>query len=598
MARKMILKTLNITLLRLRLRTGAAKVRKGAFFVVLYSIFYILYSIPATQAQGVQNNFYVNPELDTTGRSKVASTLRYESVKAYFYVEDSYYADLSQAQRGQLSQKLSELALDFDEDIYPVLTRTYGAEPNPGIDGDSVITILITRMQSGTTGYFLPRNQQPRSAEPSSNEREMLYLNSDIIFTTYAKSHLAHEFVHLIGYEQKGTSEEVWLSEAMSEYAPTLLGYNAPYQDSYLQNRVRNFTSFPSDSLELWRQRDIDMAASSLFVHYLVSKYGTEVLTEIMQSQNIGRDAINSAMDNLGRTEKFEDIFTNWHVTNYANGTPGETYSYAQPLSFSNLHVPASVQYSMFTNSFINTSLAVQHTSALWIKFVPGQLGENSTNTLRLEFDSRDSQGAFLVPYIKTDIYGRTTVSQLELYGDKGSADFYDFGTDILSVVLIPVNHKQLDGSTSGFFNLKASLLDELNSSRGQEEVAGESVFSDGVLLRANGDSKVYVYKRSSDGIESKRWIPSPEVFNGYGHLRWQDIVDVDPATLSAIPESRLIKFIGDYRVYEVSESGDAKQWLDITPAQFDLSGRNWSAIFEVNRNEFDFYSTGDPKTS
>ncbi|MEX2144820.1 MAG: hypothetical protein WD712_00355 [Candidatus Spechtbacterales bacterium] len=565
-------------------------------------IFLISIFVPApfaVSAQGaIQNNFYVDSGMDYEGRSKVASTLRHESFRAYFYVEDNYYTRLSQSEKGQLSQKMGELAENFDTEIYPVLTQAYGSEPNPGIDNDSVITILITKMRPGITGYFMPRNQEARSGEPASNEREMLYLNSDIIFNSYAKSYLAHEFVHLIEYNQKGTTEQTWLSEGMSEYAPTLLGYNVPYEGSYLQKRAKDFIGFPSDSLELWREKDIDMASSSLFTHYLVSQYGESILKEIMQSTHTGRGAVNDAVAKLGRPESFEDIFIKWHITNYANGIPGSEYAYDQPLSFSNLHVPASVQYSMFTNSFVDTSLAVQHTSALWIKFFPGQLGQDSTNTLHLKFDAQNSEGMFAVRYIKTGVAGYTTIAEFSLSQNKGSVSFEGFGTDILSVVLIPVNYKQTDGSTSGFFNLKASLSNIPAADEDTEagEVAGESTFSDGVLLRANGDPKVYVYKKDASGAESKRWIPSPEIFNGYGHLRWSDIINVEPSVLSAIPESRLIKFIGDYRVYEISENAELiKQWLDITPAQFDLSGRSWSAIFEVNQNEFDRYSTGNP---
>lgn len=545
----------------------------------------------------VTNNFYVDSSFDIAGREKVSATLKYESQNAYFYVEDGSYNSLPSSQKENFNIALADLAIEFDTNIYPRLRSVYGPELNPGIDNDSKITILIGRTRPDIAGYFLERNQLLRSQNISSNEREILYLNSETVFAGSAKIHIAHEFAHLIEYNQRAVlrqKQERWLSEGLADYAPTLLGYNSVYQNSYLEGRVEDFLSFPHDSLIGWKNTPNDMAISSVFVHYLVGQYGENVLTEIMRSPESGSLGITQAFVALGVNEDFRDAFTNWTVANYINSS-GQ-YAYKIPnLGFNNLHISTPLQYSIFKNSEITTNLFVANSATAWLKFVPGQLGANGKNILKVGFFSSQNSSEFEVPYVVTDIFGKSQVRFIQLNDGKGEIYVENFGTQVLSVVVIPSNYYYSTSASSlaGSFTIKIGMVDKIGSSAPEGDIAGEETFADGALLRAIGDTKVYVYKNPASGAESKRWIPSPEIFNGYGHLRWQDIIDVDPAVISAISESRLIKFIGDYRVYELSEDATIKSWLDITPAQFNISGRSWNAIFEVNQNEYDWYATG-----
>jgi len=111
--------------------------------------------------------------------------------------------------------------------------------------------------------------------------------------------------------------------------------------------------------------------------------------------------------------------------------------------------------------------------------------------------------------------------------------------------------------------------------------------YPDGSLLRAKGDKKVYVIKGPY-----KRWIQTAEIFNSYGHLKWLNIIEVDPAVLSKYQEVWLIRQLNDKRVFEVSSSG-IKRWLNMTAQQFEAGSRKWDMIFIVNSFERDFYKTG-----
>ncbi|MDX1535959.1 MAG: hypothetical protein R3346_04340 [Candidatus Spechtbacterales bacterium] len=539
------------------------------------------------------NNFYVDPSHDIAGRTTIPSTLQHTSEKAYFFVEDNYYNNLTSNKRSELQSSINNLAQEFDTKIYPTLRLSYGSEWSPGIDNDEKITILLTRMESNVAGYVLFRNEQPRTENPASNEREMIYLNTSIVGSDTAKAHLAHEFVHLIEYNQRnrqrGISEPEWLSEGLADYAPTLLGYNEPYSGSHLESRVNDFLTFPYDSLTGWKDKSVDFATSSLFMHYLVGHHGDSILLNLMQADGRGEDAVNNALERLNRTDTFQNLFRDWTVANYVNGstTEGEkNYSYnSSLLNFSNLHITSPVQYSMFPDNSISSNFFASYGAANWLKFVPGQLGANGANTLNIKFSTSPTNSGFHVPYIVTDILGQTRVEEINLVNGSGIANIDNFGTSVISVVLAPSHYYKTNNPNPG------SSSFTINVSTDNGAVAGETTYTDGSLLRAQGGSKVYVIKNGT-----KRWIPSAKIFNGYGHLRWEDIIDVDPSVLSFYQDSSLIKFIGDYRVYEVDTFGSTKRHLNITPQQFESAGYRWDAIYEVNQSEFNSYLTGTPK--
>ncbi|MEX0877586.1 MAG: hypothetical protein WDZ40_01825 [Candidatus Spechtbacterales bacterium] len=570
----------------------------------------------------VTNNFFVESSFDFAARDKVSSTLRHESQNAYFYVEDSVYNSLPSSQKQNFSEQLSTLANEFDTNIYPRLRSVYGPELSPGIDNDTKITILFTRMRSSSAGYFLERNQLSRSQDPLSNEREMFYINADTVLDSTAKVHVAHEFVHLIEYNQRTLlrqKQERWLSEGLADYAPTLLGYNSSYSGSYLETRARDFLSFPSNSLLNWKETPVDIAASSMFTHYLVGQYGTGVITEIMRAPVSGEEGVTRALSVVGSTDTFRDTFTNWNIANYINSSGKYAYRTAG-LNFSNFHITTPLQYSIFQNSAITTNFFVDYGAASWLRFVPGQLGTNGANVLRLEFDSSQSSGSFEVPYIVTDITGRSVVRFMDMADSKDIVFIDGFGTSVISVVIAPSNYytSLFLNPPAGSFTIKvntvtkAGLPAEASAQAGETgRVNGDIDYADGALLRAIGDPKVYVIKKACPSEASceggtpcqseascvgwKRWIPTAEIFEQYGHLRWQDIIDVQPAVLDAYEESRLIKFIGDYRVYELNSTHTLKQWLNITPATFESRGYNWNQIYEVNAKEYNFYQTSTP---
>jgi len=152
---------------------------------------------------GQSHIFFVDKSFDEQGRGQVTASLKIVANNGYFYVEDSWYNNLTTEQKTAVDYDLQKLANEFDNNIYPRITAIYGSEWKPGIDNDNKITILLHDIKKGAAGYFRTQDEAPLIQAADSNEREMVFLNTNGLASNSIKSYLAHEFSHLITYNQK-----------------------------------------------------------------------------------------------------------------------------------------------------------------------------------------------------------------------------------------------------------------------------------------------------------------------------------------------------------------------------------------------------------
>ncbi len=115
----------------------------------------------------------------------------------------------------------------------------------------------------------------------------------------------------------------------------------------------------------------------------------------------------------------------------------------------------------------------------------------------------------------------------------------------------------------------------------------------DGDLIRATGDFDVYIVKLIG-AKKFKRLVLNPEIFNQYGHLKWENIKDVSQATVDEYTTSDLVRATGDNKVYKLYPNGDIgeKRWITTADYFLDL-GYDWDAIYTINNFERDFYTAG-----
>src|SRR4030042_3523178 len=169
--------------------------------IFISAVFFILPIFAKAANLGERTPFFVENSYDLLDRSALMATLQEVSAKADFYTEDEWWNSLSSQDNAKAL--IRALALEFDQKIYPKLTQVYGSPWEPGIDNDPRITILISRIKEGAGGYFNSGDEYTIEQVATSNEREMIYLNSMYLDSSRAKSFLAHEFQHLITFYQK-----------------------------------------------------------------------------------------------------------------------------------------------------------------------------------------------------------------------------------------------------------------------------------------------------------------------------------------------------------------------------------------------------------
>jgi len=431
----------------------------------------ILLSLPifvSADQWGQKVDFFVDPVFDISQREEITATLQAPSLKLYFYIDDAWWDSLSGSQQDEVRKSLNTLASEFESKIYPLLTSTFGNEDKPGIDKDERITILIHPMRSDAGGYFNSADGYPRIQAPTSNQREMVYLNSKYINSSQNAALLAHEFMHLITLNQKekkyNVIEEIWLNEARSEYAPTFLGYDDVYEGSNLQRRVENFLDDPNNSLTDWRNESGDYGVINLFTQYLVGQYGIGVLVDSLHSSQVGIASLDYALGKNRASEDFTQIFTNWTIANFINDcSMGERYCYKNENLKSFKVVPLTNYLPLVGESSLRFGNATQSWAGNWHKFIGGK------GKLTLEFKG-SSEVNFKIPYVVKDISDGSLLNFLELdQSQNGTLTLSDFGKQIASLTIIPSiqsKNKKIDNTEPYFlFSWTATVTKENQNS-------------------------------------------------------------------------------------------------------------------------------------
>jgi len=397
-----------------------------------------------------EKEFFVNSSYDSNGREKITAVLQRVSSQLYFYLEKSWWESLDIEKRREINVGIDELAKEFETNIYPTLTSNFGSEWRPGIDGDYRITVLVHPMTNQAAGYFSPGDEYPTAQVKDSNQREMFYLSAQSMVSSVRRGLLAHEFMHLITFNQKdklrGVSEETWLNEGRAEYVPTLLGYDSQYEGSNLQKRVRNFLENPQDSLTEWQGNPSDYGVLNLFIQYLVDHYGKGILIDSLRSEKIGIPSLEEAFKKNGFNETFSQVFTDWTVAIFLNNCAlSPKYCYLNE-NLKNFKVTPFIYYLPTSGeSTLSIGYSTKDWSGNWQKIIGGR------ESLKLDF-SGSSKNNFKVPYIVENSSGKFSVNFLQLdQSQKGTIDIKD--GKIKSLTIIP----SFQNKTSNFTDQEPS---------------------------------------------------------------------------------------------------------------------------------------------
>jgi hypothetical protein len=415
------------------------------YFFFLF-LFFLFPSFSFALSVGQEAKFNIDSSYDLNLRDRISAILIKITNQLYFFADKDWWQSLDTQTKNDLEISIYNLSVEFERNIYPKLTQTFGSEPKPGIDKDERIFVLIHPMNPDVGGYSNSCDLFPKIQCPRSNEREIIYLNSRHIGKPMAKVFLAHEFMHLIQLNQKDVlrniSEETWLSEARAEYVSTFLGYDDVYQGSNLERRVKNFLSSPQDSLTDWQNKISDYGVINLFTQYLVDNYGIKVLIDSLQSNKVGIESINYALKKNNYDTDFSQIFKDWLIATLVNDCSlGEKYCYKNP-ALKSLKIVPEINFSpMGGESILTLFRTIKDFAGDWQKFVGGY------GNLTLEFDGQNN-AIFDVSYLICDKSNLCQIKFLPLDANQdGKISISDFDKNYSSLTLITFSKTK----TSGF---------------------------------------------------------------------------------------------------------------------------------------------------
>ncbi len=401
-------------------------------------LFWGLPFFAAADVAGEKRIFNVYSDFDAGARSQVAASLVHLGGKIYFYADDSWWETLNETEKNKKIAILKNIDAEFSNNIFPKLTQTFGFTSNSGS-----LTVLFHKMIEDQRGYIRTGDNYSKDRVPSSNEREMIYLNQENLELSLPSAALAHEYMHWITFNQKNllrnVNDDVWSDEMRAVYSSTFLGYDVPFEGSVLEGELYVFNNDSSESLMEWQNHLAQYAIAHLLAQYIVDHYGINVLADSMKTEKTGIASIDYGLMKNGFNVAFTQVFRDWLIALAVNDCSlGAKYCY-QHQDLQKFHIEPRVSY------FSGTSQTMPFTTSY---FTPGwQKIVASEKNMRLEFAS-DPAAKFIVPYLACDPANVCVAGELPMAADgSASLDLPKLGGQYASLTLMPF----ASGKTSGF---------------------------------------------------------------------------------------------------------------------------------------------------
>ncbi len=603
----------------------------AGFFAIFTVNFVFSAKVAKADVLDQSQTFFIDSQYDIRGRTSIGATLKVVSQKAYGYVEDTYLNSINQTAKDQLTSEITTLLNEFDNRIYPLETQFFGSEPNPGVDNDPRITILFAPLAENAGGYFGNSNVYPRSLNnQSSNEREMFYLNvSSLADTRKMNTFLAHEFQHLISFNQKeklrNVADDVWLNETRSEYAPTLLGYNDPFSGSNIDRRLQTFLYNPSDVLTEWKNISADYASIDMFGEYLVEHWSPLVFSDTLKENSVGIPSIEEGLVKEGFSDKFLDVFRNWLVANILNDT-------SKNLKFGYIRDGLKGFKVSADKNLINLgddlALVVNDFFKDWQPhwYIVSNFASGNNNVLRVKFSS-PSLTSFYMSYLVIKSDGSQELLGFEP-NFKSDTLFIDNISGLNKVILMPIKKDKVTGFSDNEVGVNMTFaVDRVNQNLASPTPTPTPSFSplpsvsvtptpttttlprpsdfnlkEGDFIRAQGDINIYIV----NNFGYKRLVLSPKICLQYSHLGARGCFGAVKIVTPQVRDSFKTSWYftngetHDGLVYWLEPTGEdaaSLHHINISGAEFINQGGNFNSIFLFNTLEQKSYSVGSPVT-
>lgn len=409
---------------------------------LLVLLFFLLPISGGAFSVGDVESFNIESSYEAKNQNEVSAVLVKISNELLFYIDQDWWESLDQENQERIGSIIYDLGVEFENHIYPKMTSTFGKEPVHTVDKSGRTTVIFHNMARGVGGYFNSGDQYSVYQNTRSNERNMIYISTSYLESPFLPGFLAHEFMHLITFNQKERRhkvvEEVWLNEARAEYIPTFLGYEN--NNDNLERRMNSFLKDPNTSLTEWEGGEKDYGVINMFTHYLVDHYGVEILIDSLFSKNVGIKSINDALKKNGYSETFADIFIDWTIAIVLNDCSyGDKYCYLNP-KFEGLKVLPDIRDIPSTHSSsFSQRVPTKNWLGRWYKIVGGK------DDLVFEFDGESGLN-YQVPYILCDYKDKCIIDFIELDENNNGKIVIEGFSDYSEFIFIPSLQSKITG--------------------------------------------------------------------------------------------------------------------------------------------------------
>lgn len=352
---------------------------------------------------GEKKQIYIDTDSSMSSYEQESATLRAKGENCYVWIVDKYYAE--SASGSSVNESVAEKYAEKFEEIYPCITNIFGDESkeiinygtNEIVDMASVsdtgnkINIVIYDIgadynfssSTGVVGYFYAKDYYyvPDGTQVSadnaivekSNAGKYFYVDSGFANSDFDTtiSTLAHEFQHMIDFNQKNMSSmkkylsgdiskdkilspDTAYNEMLSMLCEDMMQEKLGLKDyASPKNRIQSFNAYYYMSgIREYRNDNTSYASFSYSTSYafgswLARQYGGAALvSEISRNEYAGTESIVQAVNYLNKLSKtFDDLFKEFvlAVTGSAsshNATYTHNQDALQSVSYSSYDYP------------------------------------------------------------------------------------------------------------------------------------------------------------------------------------------------------------------------------------------------------------------
>ena len=302
---------------------------------------------------GETKRIYVDNNTSISTFAQKSATLRAVGTYCYVWVVDDFYS-LTAGENKVDSAIAQEYADAFDK-MYPMITNVFGNESdkiyyypkwrnmeNYSSTGTKINIVvydigndysLSENQQCGIVGYFYAKDYIYNYSEKgvTSNNGKYFYIDSGYANSNFDTtiSTLAHEFQHMVNYNQKTVSHDLtsgqWYNEMLSMLCEDMMQEHLGIKDEdspKARTKVFNAYCYCSGISEYNSKNQICSYATAFsFGSFIARNFGgAELVQKISQNSLVDNDSITNAVNSLNGTNyTYDDLFEKYLLALFGN---------------------------------------------------------------------------------------------------------------------------------------------------------------------------------------------------------------------------------------------------------------------------------------